>query len=515
MLPAPTEVETPWRGYLNLTKRESLMHRRDLAKTLLVSAGPLLLPREADAQTAPSFPQTPAEQAASITPVNTAYLPRPVIDAGRYGCDPAASAAVNTTAINNALKVAAKGPGGVVTIPPGQIVFDGTLYVGSNTVLTGVTRGYGRHYSTSLYYIGTGVAIQVGTPGALTAGFYSRLSDFILKQAGSGSIGIAITATQFAVERVTIAAATLTGFSEAAIQTDPTIGCFTILFRDVYCQGNAIGIDLSRGNNFTIDHCFLESNGYNLRVGYIAQCTNVAISNGSVIELFGDGRSNEASSSIGINVYSCLGFTCRDSYFEVAGSGAAASFSSRQLGINIQSASGVVVEGNYFYGGGQATNAVYLQAVLGAKIEGNHFNSFAGYAVKAASAAVFEVGPNAHVLGLGVWDNSFTPTPSGLAVANGTGGAIYRGRWGRANGRIHFTIEIVVTGTCTTASTANVTYFDVSALPTPSANDVAQAVSSTDVSSYGNGLVATNSRCYTPTWTAANKGIVISGSYAA
>jgi hypothetical protein len=71
---------------------------------------------------------------------------------------------------------------------------------------------------------------------------------------------------------------------------------------------------------------------------------------------------------------------------------------------------------------------------------------------------------------------------------------------------------ITVTGTCTTASTANSTNFS---LPfTPTILGVGGAI---DVSgeSYGNGMIYTDGKIYTPTWPALNKTVVISGSYMA
>lgn len=455
-------------------------------------------------------PQTPAEVSAGVTPVNY-VLPTAYIDARRYGCDPAASATVNTTAINNALAVAAKGPGGIVVLPSGQIAFNGTLNVGSNTALVGNTKGFGVNYSTSLYYTGSGIAIQIGTPATLTTGLYSRLANFTLKQAGSGTIGIAISAVQIILDSITVVPDFNTGFN-TGIQTDPDITNFTHLYRDVYVYGCGVGLDLSRGNNFTLDHCFLESNGTNLRIGHASQCTNVTVCNGTVIELFGDGRPNETNTSISVNVFTCLGLVIRDSYFEVDGTGTPAA--SGQLGINIQSASGVVIEGNYLYGGGQAVTIINLQSCTGVVIDGNHFQSVNGYGVSYTTASVFDIGANSFSIATGVWNNTFTPTPTALTVVPGTGGVSYSGTWNRANGRVTFTIQITITGTCTTASTANTTYFSLASLPTPSNNDVVSVVAA-DVSNYGTGYIsALSSRCYTPTWSAKNANIVISGSYA-
>jgi hypothetical protein len=60
------------------------MDRRDISKALFAAAGSAVVAQRAEAQscTAPCYAQTPAEIAATVTPVNYAYAPGNVL---RYG----------------------------------------------------------------------------------------------------------------------------------------------------------------------------------------------------------------------------------------------------------------------------------------------------------------------------------------------------------------------------------------------------------------------------------------------
>src|SRR5690606_1582938 len=112
-------------------------------------------------------------------------------------------------------------------------------------------------------------------------------------------------------------------------------------------------------------------------------------------------------------------------------------------------------------------------------------------------------------------NKTWTPSPTGLTVVDGTGGATYSGTWSRKGDRIFFTVRVTVAGTCTTAATANTTYFPIGdMMPNVAVADVCHAVSDA-VDSYGCGLIATNGRIYAPSWSAENKNITISGSYLA
>jgi hypothetical protein len=101
------------------------MQRRDLSKILFASSAvTALAARGAQAQVSPvtaSFPQSPAESAAGVVPVNTSYMPG---DIRRYGADPMGSAD-STNAIQTALNI-----NQAVYIPTGNYVVTSALLNG-------------------------------------------------------------------------------------------------------------------------------------------------------------------------------------------------------------------------------------------------------------------------------------------------------------------------------------------------------------------------------------------------
>ncbi len=125
------------------------MRRRDIAKALAISAGPVILSREAAAQTCtpPCFPRTNAEVAAGVTPTNYAYA------ADVFGYDIRRTGAVlngttdDVAAINAALSVSNK-----VWIPDGVTLGVGssfTLPANCTLILDGLIKpisGYSQYY---------------------------------------------------------------------------------------------------------------------------------------------------------------------------------------------------------------------------------------------------------------------------------------------------------------------------------------------------------------------------------
>jgi hypothetical protein len=106
---------------------------------------------------------------------------------------------------------------------------------------------------------------------------------------------------------------------------------------------------------------------------------------------------------------------------------------------------------------------------------------------------------------------SWTPTFTSLTVVNGTGGATYSGTWIKTGTRVLFTVKITITGTCTTASTAGVTRFD---LPVIATEDGTCLVSNTGLTVSGNGFISAASQAsFVPTWSATNTNIIITGVY--
>ena len=108
----------------------------------------------------------------------------------------------------------------------------------------------------------------------------------------------------------------------------------------------------------------------------------------------------------------------------------------------------------------------------------------------------------------GTWTPSFTS----LTIVNGTGGATYAGRYSRIGRTVFYTVQIVCTGTATTASTAGTTYCDLPVAATQ--DDTLSVANATTRLTIGGGyLDATNDRCYPASWTATGNTIIISGKY--
>lgn len=107
-------------------------------------------------------------------------------------------------------------------------------------------------------------------------------------------------------------------------------------------------------------------------------------------------------------------------------------------------------------------------------------------------------------------EGTWTPTPSGLTVVNGTGGVTYGGTYTKIGRLVFITIVIIPSGTATTAATAGATYFD--GLPFAVAQIAGGAWSDGNASSLGTEIVALG-RLYAPTWSARNVQVYGSGTY--
>ena len=108
----------------------------------------------------------------------------------------------------------------------------------------------------------------------------------------------------------------------------------------------------------------------------------------------------------------------------------------------------------------------------------------------------------------------WTPVMAGLTVVAGTGGATYTGQYTRIGNIIYWELFIIVTGTCTTASTINVTSF--SGLPVAAASVASCCASEVTLSgtraSLPSGMVQA-STVFCPTWAASNSIVTLSGWY--
>jgi len=112
-------------------------------------------------------------------------------------------------------------------------------------------------------------------------------------------------------------------------------------------------------------------------------------------------------------------------------------------------------------------------------------------------------------------EGTWTPAFTGLTVVNGTGGATYSGTYTKIGRIVYYVARIVVSGTCTTASTAGTTY--INNLPFTVggfASTVCSSANTGTLVNYGGGLLpGTTTNAYTPTWAAANNNIISSGTY--
>lgn len=126
------------------------------------------------------WPRTADEISAGVTPTLYRYPP---LDARRYGADPAASAATNATAINNAGLVAFTGGGGEVLLPAGTLSYNTAIICRNSVRFKGTERG-----ATTLSYTGAAEGFKSVSPG--TRIYECSLRDFSMIDAGTGTIGI-------------------------------------------------------------------------------------------------------------------------------------------------------------------------------------------------------------------------------------------------------------------------------------------------------------------------------------
>lgn len=119
------------------------MRRRDLSTALIAAAGPVVLSSTAQAQTCslPCYPQTAAELAAGVNPVNLSYPPQ---DIRRYGNIDPTGATDNTAIIQSWLSSGPAfggNPRGSYFCPPGTYKVTSGLTIGLDQTLdcTGVT----------------------------------------------------------------------------------------------------------------------------------------------------------------------------------------------------------------------------------------------------------------------------------------------------------------------------------------------------------------------------------------
>ncbi len=195
-------------------------------------------------------------------------------------------------------------------LPGGTIFYNTTITVPTAVRIFGTTKGFSSNTSSTLDYSGTGVGIHV-------TGNYVKLENFMLLQGGTGTIGVLLETNYNQLISLTIMNKnTFPGWSVAGVTTTlAATTTFTHILRDCYIFGNVIGAYFNKSNNVVLDACFLESNGTNLKA---LACNSVCLVNGTVIELFGDGRAAETNTSVALDIEDTTGFVCRDYYSEIA-----------------------------------------------------------------------------------------------------------------------------------------------------------------------------------------------------
>ena len=108
-------------------------------------------------------------------------------------------------------------------------------------------------------------------------------------------------------------------------------------------------------------------------------------------------------------------------------------------------------------------------------------------------------------------EGTFTPTFTGLTVVNGTGGVTWTGRYTRIGNRVDWTVQSLVSGTCTLASTAGTTFLNN--LPFSGSSNSVASTSNINGTAQGIGqALQAGLNAFLPTFGAMNSNIVISGT---
>jgi hypothetical protein len=139
----------------------------------------------------------------------------------------------------------------------------------------------------------------------------------------------------------------------------------------------------------------------------------------------------------------------------------------------------------------------------------SHLNA-AGGGVLDAAAIASGVLANARISASGTW----VPTFANLTVVAGTGAATYTGLWWSLGPLVFIKWQISTSGTCTTASTSNLTSITNLPFTINAAGLFTFTVSDNNISNIGVGLFYTGTTAYTPTWAARGGSVTGSGWYA-
>jgi hypothetical protein len=193
-----------------------------------------------------------------------------------------------------------------VRIPAGLSDWEGTVTVPNNKDLYGAGTGFASNFRTKISYIGPdgNAALQID-------GFYTRAEGFMLDDpARLNNVGIKFGSVK---TRHYLTDITITGFS-VGIRNSHDNTSFTHVLENVYIKDCRKGLFFKLCNNLVLKSCFIESCDTGLDLDTIF---NLAITDGSVLEIFGDDRLSETNTSVLIEAANCANIVVRDSYVEI------------------------------------------------------------------------------------------------------------------------------------------------------------------------------------------------------
>ncbi len=216
-----------------------------------------------------AYKNSAAEFLAGVTPTDYTIPSHEyvgVFHAARYGFSSSASAATNTTALNNASKVANYAGGGIVQLPAGTFSINGTILFYTTPNLGQVIfRGLGK-VATTLNY--TGSAAAFGVSAASTRIYDCGIRDLtVVNSGGLGTIGLdldSVSTSNF--EHVTIS-----GFPRAVkLRSTISGGALYTRFYDVTAQMGAspvVGFEVAATQSNATHFIACRYNGPNNTVG--------------------------------------------------------------------------------------------------------------------------------------------------------------------------------------------------------------------------------------------------------
>lgn len=353
---------------------------------------------------------------------------------------------------------------GEVVAPYGNYRLVTGVEIKNNVGLSGAGKGYSSNQRTVFEYEGLLQAFHV-------TGFYVKLSEFMilnksaLAGGGTGGIGIRLSSTQTLVENVTIMEKNLYTRFEYGVRTegaiDGTSTTFTHTFRGVYIYGCTVAMDLQVVNNETIDNCFIESNDIGLRVD---NASNITVINGTVLELFGDGRAAETDTSIILDINNCKGFYCTDYYCEISSEIAS---STNQRFLKVRNTTGCVLSEGFIVSNLSALTSwspvlIESDTVSGMSVKNNSVNratddSFLIDATDKNALFSVDAGNNSYTSNrVKDLDNSFLPTLTFGGASVGIVYTVQEGQFNRVGNMMHLNISITISNNGTSTGIAQI-----------------------------------------------------------